>query len=128
MTGHNRIGTADPLEDARANLAQQHQVWIEMRGRHAQVRARGDELAAQLRAMTPEDHARPEAAETIFRALEASIAEAQRTIRAEQEAHQAVLYAQRDFQTAELEWLLSSLCSFQARRRGARSFSEAPRG
>ena len=119
---------ADPLDDARAHLAQQHQIWIEMRTQHAQVRARGDELAAQLRAMTPDDHARPEAAETIFRALEASIADAQRTIRAEQEAHQAVLRAQRDFQAAELEWLSASLCSFQARWRRAHSFSEVPRG
>lgn len=119
---------ADALDDARACLAQQHQVWAVIRAQHAQVRAKGDELSAQLRAMTPDDHARPEVAEAIFHGLEASIAEAPRTMRAEQEARQAVVHAQRTFQTVELEWLSMVLCTFQARWRGVRASSEVSRG
>jgi hypothetical protein len=119
---------ADALDDARTYFAQMEQSWLAARVQHAQIRARGDELAAQLRAMSPADHADEKATEAIFRGMETSIADAQRSMRIERETYQELLRAERAYKELELSWFSTALCSFQARRRAVPSSLEAPRG
>jgi len=119
---------ADALDEARAHFAASEQSWLAARAQHAQIRARGDELAAQLRARTPADHADENATEALFRGLETSIADAQRSLRVERETYQDLLRAECAYKELELAWFATALCSFQARRRGVHASLEAPRG
>ena len=119
---------ADALDTAHALFAQKEQIWRDARAQSMQIRARGDTLSAQLSALTPLDHADAKFTEELFRKLETSIADAQRAMRIERAAYQDLVYAERVYKELELSWCSTALSTFQARRRGAHSSSEAPRG